>query len=75
MEQLGEQFLNSWVTNKEYVIDYYEEFQNELSEKFGIELKTSYGLTNILIPEHHSMYSDVLDKIRTQVFYINITFE
>lgn len=43
--------------------------------KFGIELKTSYGLTNILIPEHHSMYSDVLDKIRTQVFYINLTFE
>ena len=36
---VGEQFLNSWVTNKEYVIDYYEEFQNELSEKFGIELK------------------------------------
>ncbi len=43
--------------------------------KFGIELKTSYSLTNILIPEFHTMYSDVLDKIRTQVFYINLTFE
>jgi hypothetical protein len=43
--------------------------------KFGVELKTSYGLTNILLPEHHTMYSDVLDKIRTQVFYINLTFE
>lgn len=43
--------------------------------KFGIELKTSYGLTNILVPEFHTMYSDVLDKIRTQVFYINLTFE
>jgi hypothetical protein len=43
--------------------------------KFGIELKTSYGLTNILVPDFHTMYSDVLDKIRTQVFYINLTFE
>ncbi len=43
--------------------------------KFGVELKTSYALTNILIPEFHTMYSDVLDKIRTQVFYINLTFE
>ncbi len=43
--------------------------------KFGIELKTSFGLTNILVPEHHTMYSDVLDKIKTQVFYINLTFE
>lgn len=43
--------------------------------KFGIELKTSYSLSNILIPEFHTMYSDVLDKIRTQVFYINLTFE
>ncbi len=43
--------------------------------KFGVEIKTSYGLTNILLPEHHTMYSDVLDKIRTQVFYINLTFE
>lgn len=36
---LGEQFVNSWITNTEYVIDYYDEFQNDLSEKFGIELK------------------------------------
>jgi hypothetical protein len=43
--------------------------------KFGIELKTSYGLTNILVPDFHTMYSDVMDKIRTQVFYINLTFE
>jgi len=36
---VGEQFLNSWITNTEYVIDYYDEFQNELTEKFGVELK------------------------------------
>lgn len=43
--------------------------------KFGIELKTSFGLNDILIHEHHTMYSDVLDKIKTQVFFINLTFE
>lgn len=43
--------------------------------KFGVEIKTSYGLTNILVSDFHTMYSDVLDKIRTQVFYINLTFE
>lgn len=36
---VGERFLNSWIANTEYVIDYYDEFQNELSDRFGIELK------------------------------------
>ena len=35
---VGEKFLNEWITNSEYLIDYYEEFQNELTEKFGIKL-------------------------------------
>lgn len=43
--------------------------------KFGIELKTSYGVSDILVHDYHTMYSDVLDRIRTQMFYINITFE
>ncbi len=36
---VGEKFLNSWIANTEYVIDYYEEFKNELSEKYGEKLK------------------------------------
>lgn len=36
---VGEQFLNSWISNTEYLIDYYNEFQNELVEKFGNTLK------------------------------------
>ena len=36
---VGEKFLNEWTTNKEYIIDYYEEFKNELLDKFGSELK------------------------------------
>lgn len=36
---VGDKFLNSWIENKEYLIDYYEELQNELEEKFGTKLK------------------------------------
>ena len=43
--------------------------------KLGIEIKTSYGLNDILVHGYKTMYSDVLDKIKTQIFYINFTFE
>ena len=36
---LGENFLNSWITNSEDVIDYYDEFKSELTEKFGTKTK------------------------------------
>ena len=36
---IGEKFLNSWIINKDYIIDYYDELKTELSEKFGEELK------------------------------------
>ena len=36
---LGEKFLNSWIKNTEYLIDYYSEFQSELETKFGEEIK------------------------------------
>lgn len=35
---IGEEFLNSWIENAEYLIDYYNEFQNELEEKYGKNL-------------------------------------
>ena len=35
---VGEPFLNSWIANKEYIIDYYDELKNVLSEKFGNEI-------------------------------------
>lgn len=43
--------------------------------KFGIELKTSYGVSDILVRSYKTMFSDVLDGIKTQIFYINFTFE
>lgn len=35
---VGEQFLNSWITNNEYVIDYYNELKAELTERFGTKI-------------------------------------
>ncbi len=43
--------------------------------KLGIEIKSSFGLNDILVHDYSTMYSDVLDKIKTQIFYINFTFE
>lgn len=43
--------------------------------KLGIEIKSSYGLNDILVHGYKTMYSDVLDKVKTQIFYINFTFE
>ena len=34
---IGENFLNSWINNKDYIIDYYDEFKAELAEKFGVK--------------------------------------
>lgn len=43
--------------------------------KIGIELKSSFGLTDILDHDFNNAYTDCLDKIKSQIFYINITFE
>ncbi len=42
--------------------------------KLGIELKTSFGINDILNHDYHSVYSDCVDRIRTQVFYVNFNF-
>ena len=34
---LGNQFLENWVYTKEFIIDYYEEFTEELKDKYGKE--------------------------------------
>lgn len=35
---IGEEFLNSWITNTEYIIDYYDLFASEISDRFGEEI-------------------------------------
>lgn len=65
---VGEKFLNSWVTNTEYIIDYYEEFQNELAEKFGKELTKDIilaleQLSILLEIEVKPEYQELLNKL------------
>jgi hypothetical protein len=42
--------------------------------KFGIELKTGFGLPNVLLPETHK-YSAPLNSLRTRTFVLSFTFE
>lgn len=43
---VGYKFLNNWVKNSEFIIDYMELFKNKLDEKYGE--KTEIEFTNIL---------------------------
>lgn len=42
--------------------------------KFGIELKTAFGLNNVLIQEN-TIFSSPLDQLRTRTFILSFTFE
>ena len=61
--------------NKEFMYTLGAGFDFYKMCKIGIELKTSFGLSDILDHSFNNAYTDCLDKIKTQVFYINITFE
>lgn len=43
--------------------------------KFGIELKSSFSFNNMIISEPHKPFSNIIDKYKTQIFYLNFTFE
>lgn len=77
---LGEQFLNSWISNGEYLIDYYYEFKNELEEKFGKKLKDKIVLNleklSILLEiEVNPKYEQELKKIEQKNRQILHTFQ
>jgi len=59
-----------WMYTTGVGFDFYLEYF-----KFGIELKSSFSFNNMIIPEAHKPYSNIIDKYRTQIFYINFTFE
>lgn len=68
---VGEKFLNSWISNTEYLIDYYNEFQSELTEKFGTTLSkkivsTLERLSIILELEVNPDYEKLLREIEKQ---------
>ena len=39
---IGYQFLNEWIENKEFIIDYMEEFENEFEALYGEENKNKF---------------------------------
>lgn len=43
--------------------------------KIGLELKSSYGLSDILDHTFQNAYTDCIDKMKSQMFYVNLTFE
>jgi hypothetical protein len=42
--------------------------------KFGIELKMSYGLPNLLIPEN-TIYTNSIRRLGSKLFQLSLTFE
>lgn len=68
---LSERFLNSWIESKEYLIDYYSEFKNELSEKFGEDLTEKIivsleKLSILLEIEVNPVYKETLREMKKQ---------
>lgn len=61
---------NDWMYTAGAGFDFYLEYF-----KFGIELKSSFSLNNMHIPEPEKPYSNIIDKYKTRIFYITFTFE
>ncbi len=43
--------------------------------KMSLELKSAFGLTDVLNKEFETVYADCIEKMKTQMFYINIIFQ
>ncbi len=39
---VGDKFLNKWIINNEFMIDYFEEFKDELQKEYGKESKNTF---------------------------------
>lgn len=61
---------NDWMYTLGAGFDFYLQYF-----KFGIELKSSFGINNLHIPEEQKPFSNIIDKYKTRIFYINLTFE
>jgi hypothetical protein len=43
--------------------------------KFGIEVKASMGMRNMLVPDSYSILSTTIDRLNSKVFLVSFTFE
>jgi hypothetical protein len=61
---------NDWMYTLGAGFDFYLQYF-----KFGIELKSSFSFNNMHIPEPQKPFSNIIDKYKTRIFYITLTFE
>ena len=69
---LGQEFLEKWINNKEFIIDYMEIFMNKLEEKYGTEnqkefLKLIEKLSILLELKYDTKKKEKLEKEKTKV--------
>ncbi|MBQ9658192.1 MAG: hypothetical protein IJV31_05440 [Clostridia bacterium] len=65
---LGNEFLEKWVNNKEYILDYYDLLQLKLEEKYGTENKDNFmellNLISVLV--YKEIYSEEKEKLEKE---------
>lgn len=69
---IGHKFLNNWVKNEEYIIDYLESFENKLEELYGQEeqkevIEHLNKISVLLAIHHHAKLKNELEKERKEV--------
>lgn len=69
---IGSQFLNNWIKNSEFIIDYFESFKNRLEEEYGEEQqKKLIELLNkvsvLLAIRYNSKLKTILQKEKEEV--------
>lgn len=69
---IGYQFLNNWIKNKEFIIDYLESFKNKLEEKYGGNKQENFvellnKISVLLAIRYNSKLKSVLQKEKEEV--------
>lgn len=69
---LGYDFLNRWIQNKEFIIDYFELFKNKLEETYGSKnqkemIKTIEKLSVLLQIKYHPKEKEAYEKEKKEV--------
>ena len=69
---VGQKFLNDWITNKEFIIDYLESFNNRIEEKYGkkdqIEMVDALSKISILlVAKYNRKLKSTLEKDKKEV--------
>lgn len=69
---IGHKFLNDWIKNREFIIDYFESFQNKLEDQYGEETKEKLielinKISVLLAVQYNSKLKSTLQKEKEKV--------